>query len=125
MSIYWVIFAGVLALVNAVEAIAAITGGWVFPKARPTVKRPRVYGWGLLLFAFGVCLLAVATTVLADPMQPLGRTVAVVAMCVAIKMVRSSRSLEGADRQELGIGIHTEPDPGLFAMPRTASHACG
>ncbi|MFF4822160.1 hypothetical protein [Streptomyces sp. NPDC001312] len=68
MRLYLAILFALVALFVAASGVAAITRGWVLPmrlKQRP-VRRVRLYGWGQLVGAFGLCWQVVFWTVLSD-----------------------------------------------------------
>ncbi|MEV7860974.1 hypothetical protein AB0O86_19615 [Streptomyces hirsutus] len=55
MRLYLAIPSVVVALLFAASGVAAITRGWVLPTNRRHVHRVRLYGWGQLVAAFGLC----------------------------------------------------------------------
>ena len=59
MGLYLAVPLGLLALFIAATGVAAVRRGWVLPMHRGFVCRVRLYGWGLLLLAFGLCVQAV------------------------------------------------------------------
>ncbi|WP_406840007.1 hypothetical protein ACICHK_34710 [Streptomyces sp. AHU1] len=101
MLVYFAIPVALAALVTAGGGIAALTRGWVLPRVRPVIERPRVYGWGVLLLALGMCLLAVSMMVFTDMMLTAGRTIAVAIMFVGSQVVLKSRRPRVADPQVL------------------------
>ncbi|WP_432044074.1 hypothetical protein [Streptomyces cadmiisoli] len=44
-----------VALLIAASGVAAITRGWVLPWNRRHIRRVRLYGWGQLIVAVGLC----------------------------------------------------------------------
>ncbi|GGW28794.1 hypothetical protein GCM10010503_00270 [Streptomyces lucensis JCM 4490] len=92
---------GLMASVAAVLGIAAITRGWMLPKVRPGIARPRLYGWGVLLFAFGMCLMAIGTEVLTGTFHLLGRPAGFLALLLGSRVIRASRHPEAAALQDL------------------------
>ncbi|MEU6017214.1 hypothetical protein ABZ826_25170 [Streptomyces sp. NPDC047515] len=67
MMLYLAIFDALLALFCAAAGVAAVARGWVVPVNRRPVRRPRVYGWGLLVAAFALCWQPAYLLVLNDP----------------------------------------------------------
>ncbi|MFE6553354.1 hypothetical protein ACFVHS_33860 [Streptomyces sp. NPDC057746] len=67
MELYFSGFYGLLALLVAASGVAALTRGWVFPLTRPRVRRVRLYGWGQLVLALGLCWQVVFRLVINDP----------------------------------------------------------
>ncbi|MET8217059.1 hypothetical protein ACFYRD_20490 [Streptomyces hirsutus] len=55
MRLYLAIPSVVVALLFAALGVAAITRGWVLPWNRRHVRRVRLYGWGQLVAAVGLC----------------------------------------------------------------------
>ncbi|MEU2601316.1 hypothetical protein ABZ678_22045 [Streptomyces hirsutus] len=55
MRLYLAMPSVVVALLLAALGVAAITRGWVLPMNRRHVHRVRLYGWGQLVAAFGLC----------------------------------------------------------------------
>ncbi|MEV0689618.1 hypothetical protein [Streptomyces sp. NPDC050388] len=55
MRLYLAIPSVVVALLLTASGVAAITRGWVLPWNRRHVRRVRLYGWGQLVAAFGLC----------------------------------------------------------------------
>jgi hypothetical protein len=66
MKLYLVIPVVLLALLGAASGVAGITRGWVLPTNRRPVRRPRLYGWGQLVAAFGLCWQTVFVWVISD-----------------------------------------------------------
>ena len=67
MKLYLAIPLVLLALLIAAAGVAAVTRGWVLPTNRLPVRRPRLYGWGLLVVAFALCCQVVFLLVPSDP----------------------------------------------------------
>ncbi|MGW0793554.1 hypothetical protein [Streptomyces sp. NPDC002692] len=63
MGLYLAVPLGLLALLIAASGVAAVARGWVPPMHRGFVRRVRLYGWGQLVFALGLCWQAVSETV--------------------------------------------------------------
>ncbi|MEF9905202.1 hypothetical protein [Streptomyces sp. P9-A2] len=55
MRLYLAIPSVVVALLFAALGMAAITRGWVLPMNRRHVRHVRLYGWGQLVAAVGLC----------------------------------------------------------------------
>lgn len=55
MLLYLAIPSVLVALLFAASGVAAITRGWVLPWNRRHIRRVRLYGWGQLVAAFGLC----------------------------------------------------------------------
>ncbi|MFC5957724.1 hypothetical protein ACFP51_25640 [Streptomyces pratens] len=55
MRLYFAIPSVVVALLFAALGVAAITRSWVLPWNRRHVRRVRLYGWGQLVAAVGLC----------------------------------------------------------------------
>ncbi|MFF3639459.1 hypothetical protein [Streptomyces sp. NPDC002250] len=89
------------ALVTAVLGIAAITRGWMLPKVRPGIARPRLYGCGALLFAFGLCEMAIGPEVFTGPFHVLGRPLGFLAWLLCARVDRASRLPKAADSRNL------------------------
>ncbi|MFE9920725.1 hypothetical protein ACFYQA_03870 [Streptomyces sp. NPDC005774] len=49
------VLAVLVASLIAASGVAAVTRGWVLPWNRRRVYRVRLYGWGQLVLAFGLC----------------------------------------------------------------------
>ncbi|MGQ5649493.1 hypothetical protein ACWDWT_01250 [Streptomyces sp. NPDC003343] len=90
---------GVLALVAL--GIAAITCGWVLPKLRPVVERPRTYGKGALLLALSFFLMGRVIELFTDPIPGLGPLAGAVPLFLGCVAIGLSRRSEAADVQEL------------------------
>lgn len=56
MWLSWMTFVAVLAVLAAVAGIAAIRTGWTLPWLRSSIVRPRLWGYGLLLYSFSVAV---------------------------------------------------------------------
>ncbi|MFB7113016.1 hypothetical protein [Streptomyces sp. NPDC056291] len=70
MKVYMAIPGVLMALLFAASGVAGITRGWVPPRLptnRRPVHRPRLYGWGQLVGAFGILGSGVFWLVLTDP----------------------------------------------------------
>ncbi|MFB7110232.1 hypothetical protein [Streptomyces sp. NPDC056291] len=67
MKVYMAIAGVLIALLIAASGVAGITRGWVPPMNRRPVHRPRLYGWGQLVCAFGILGNGVFWLVLTDP----------------------------------------------------------
>ncbi|MFB7324434.1 hypothetical protein [Streptomyces sp. NPDC056190] len=70
MTVYMAIPGVLMALLFAASGVAGITRGWVPPRLptnRRPVHRPRLYGWGQLVCAFGILGSGVFWLVLTDP----------------------------------------------------------
>jgi hypothetical protein len=73
MRLFFVVATVLLALLFAASGVAGITRGWVLPMNRGRVRRVRLYGWGQLVAAFGLCLQGVFGWVISNPgIRPLG-----------------------------------------------------
>ncbi|MEU0579333.1 hypothetical protein ABZ465_18990 [Streptomyces griseoincarnatus] len=59
MRLYLAIPLVVVALLFVASGVAAITRSWVLPWNRRHVRRVRLYGWGQLVAAVGLCCQAV------------------------------------------------------------------
>lgn len=55
MTLYVAVPVVLVALFFAASGVAGITRGWVLPANRRPVYRPRLYGWGQLVGAVGLC----------------------------------------------------------------------
>lgn len=66
MTLYVAVPVGLVALLFAASGVAGITRGWVLPTSGRPVRRPRLYGWGQLLGAVGLCWHVVFWLVLSD-----------------------------------------------------------
>ncbi|MEU9136180.1 hypothetical protein AB0D33_09475 [Streptomyces sp. NPDC048404] len=90
---------GLVALAGVSLGVAAITCGWVLPKIRPVVERPRVYGWGALLMALGVFLMGGVIELFTDPIPGLVPPAGLGPLFLGSMVVRASRRPEVADVQ--------------------------
>ncbi|AXG82600.1 hypothetical protein [Streptomyces paludis] len=55
MKLYLVIPVALVALLIGASGVAALVRGWVLPLSREQVRRPRLFGWGQLAVALGLC----------------------------------------------------------------------
>ncbi|MEU6522429.1 hypothetical protein ABZ892_06130 [Streptomyces sp. NPDC046924] len=67
MGLYLAIPSVVVALLIAASGVAAVTRGWVLPWNRRRVRRVRLYGWGQLVMASGLCCQVVFGLVIRGP----------------------------------------------------------
>ncbi|MEU1692766.1 hypothetical protein ABZ590_14985 [Streptomyces hirsutus] len=67
MRLYLAIPSVVVALLIAASGVAAVTRGWVLPWNRRSVRRVRLYGWGQLVMASGLCCQVVFGLVISGP----------------------------------------------------------
>ncbi|MFF4863672.1 hypothetical protein ACFY3J_18405 [Streptomyces sp. NPDC001231] len=70
MKVYMAVPGVLIALLFAASGVAGIARGWVPPRLptnRRPVHRPRLYGWGQLVYAFGMFWYVVFWLVLTDP----------------------------------------------------------
>lgn len=76
MKLYLVVPLALVVLLIAASGVAAVTRGWVLPMNRRRVRTPRIYGWGQLVVAFGLCWQLVFGMVIGDAdARPLGTLV--------------------------------------------------
>ncbi|MFD7879790.1 hypothetical protein ACFV5G_37880 [Streptomyces sp. NPDC059766] len=81
-----------LGLVVAAAGTAGITRGWVPARERLSIQRPRLYGWGLMAAAFGLCSMAADGVVFTD-----SGIVTVAALVFGAQVLRASRRPAGDD----------------------------
>ncbi|MFE7232004.1 hypothetical protein ACWCRF_17940 [Streptomyces sp. NPDC002405] len=67
MKLYLAVPSVLVALLIAASGVAAVTRGWVLPWNRRSVGRVRLYGWGQLVVAFGLCWQVVFGLVISWP----------------------------------------------------------
>ncbi|MEU0787131.1 hypothetical protein ABZ341_36935 [Streptomyces sp. NPDC006173] len=103
MYVHLAIPVGLLALVTAAGGVVAVTRGWVPRKVRQGVKRPHVYGWGLLAAAFSIGLLAADWAIVADrEFRMPGQMLAVMVMGLSSGVIQASRRPADGDRHDGG-----------------------
>ncbi|MBL3665146.1 hypothetical protein JL475_03755 [Streptomyces sp. M2CJ-2] len=61
------VLAVLVASLIAASGVAAVTRGWVLPVNRPRVHRVRLYGWGQLGVAFGLCCQVLFGLMISNP----------------------------------------------------------
>ncbi|MFE2299689.1 hypothetical protein ACFXAW_15980 [Streptomyces sp. NPDC059445] len=93
-------FMALMASVGVALGVAAITFGWVLPRIRPRVERPRLYGWGALLMALSMVLTGRLIELFTDPIPGLGPATGSGPLFLGAVVIRSSRRPEIADPQE-------------------------
>ncbi|QFZ78408.1 hypothetical protein GFH48_38620 [Streptomyces fagopyri] len=86
------ILCALFGLLVAAAGVAGIARGWVPARDRLAVRRPRLYGSGLLVAALGLGLMAADRVVFTD-----SGTVAIVTMLLASLVLQASRRPAGGD----------------------------
>ncbi|MEU7335763.1 hypothetical protein [Streptomyces sp. NPDC007074] len=86
------VLVALLGVLVAAAGIAGITRGWVPARDRLSVRRPRLYGGGLLVAALGLGLMAADRVVFTD-----SGLVAIVTVLFASLVLQVSRRPAGGD----------------------------
>ncbi|MFI8303980.1 hypothetical protein ACIF80_11090 [Streptomyces sp. NPDC085927] len=102
MRLYLAIPSVLVALLLAALGVAAVTRGWVLPMNRRHVRRVRLYGWGQLVAAFGLCCQVVFGLVITDPgirewAAPSGSGLLVAGLIVMTVSHRPGGNRQGSD----------------------------
>ncbi|MFF0190832.1 hypothetical protein [Streptomyces sp. NPDC005244] len=103
MFIYFAIAVALMGLLALAGGVAALTCGWVRPKSRELIVRPRLYGWGLVAISFCAFVLATDWLMLGDRgLRSLGQAAVVVALALISRMTRASRHPADVELEENG-----------------------
>ncbi|MET9900823.1 hypothetical protein [Streptomyces sp. NPDC006446] len=101
MFICFAIAISLAGLVALAAGIAALTRGWIPPKSRQLIVRPRIYGWGMVGFAGCAFLVAANWVLVTDPtLRQLGQTAGLLAVIVIAYVARASRLPADVEAQE-------------------------
>ncbi|WP_406726803.1 hypothetical protein WJ438_22320 [Streptomyces sp. GD-15H] len=103
MRLYLAIPSVVMALLIAASGLAAVTRGWVLPWNRRSVRRVRLYGWGQLVMAFGLCCQVLFGLVITGPgIREWGAPSGIALLLTGIIVMMVSQR-PGANRQGSGM----------------------
>ncbi|WP_055629771.1 hypothetical protein [Streptomyces hirsutus] len=102
MRLYLAIPSVVVALLFAASGAAAVARGWVLPWNRRSVRRVRLYGWGQLVAAFGLCWQVVFGLVISGPGIRQWGTLTGSGLLLTGLIVMTVSQRPGADRQGSG-----------------------
>ncbi|MFE7229150.1 hypothetical protein ACFVAF_00475 [Streptomyces sp. NPDC057596] len=103
MRLYLAIPFVLVALLFAVSGVAALTRGWVLSWNRRQVRRVRLYGWGQLVVAFGLCWQVVFGLVISGPyVREWGYRSGMALMVIGFVVMAMGRR-EGGNRQGAGM----------------------
>ena len=103
MGLYLAIPSVVVALLIAASGVAAVTRGWVLPWNRRRVRRVRLYGWGQLVMAFGLCWHAVFWLVSSGPVIREWEAASGIALMLTGLIVMMVGQYTGGNRQGSGM----------------------